>query len=67
MNESMTRKVSDMTAGELRVLIHQCVMEIIDPDYGLELREDVKEQLHESVQKSDAIPLSQVRKDFGMQ
>jgi hypothetical protein len=37
-NIVLTKKVSDMTAGELRDLIRDTVSSVIDPDYNLELR-----------------------------
>ena len=36
------KKVSDMTVKELKTLIKDTVQELIDPDYGLELRPEVE-------------------------
>ena len=33
------KKVSDLTVGELKSLIRDTIHEVIDPDYGLELRD----------------------------
>jgi hypothetical protein len=42
------KKVGDMTAIELKNLIKDTLLEVIDPDYGLELRAEVEEGLIES-------------------
>jgi hypothetical protein len=44
-----TKKVSDMTAGELRELIQDAVGSMIDPDYGLELRPEIERELQDSL------------------
>ncbi len=36
------RKVSSMTVKELKKLIRDTVLEVIDPDYGFELRPEVE-------------------------
>ena len=43
------RKVSDMTVKELKSLIRDTLQELVDPDYGLELRPEVEESLKRSV------------------
>jgi hypothetical protein len=52
-NVSATKKVSDMTAGELRDLIHDTIYSIIDPDYGLELRPEFEQELRESLAQKE--------------
>ena len=42
------KKISDMTVKELKELIKDTVLEVIDPDYGLELRPEVEKELLES-------------------
>ena len=42
------KKISDMTVRELKKLIKDTVLEVIDPDYGLELRPEVEKELRES-------------------
>lgn len=64
------KKVSDMTAGELQELIRGTVLELIDPDYGLELRPDVEEELRESMkQKAEGkgITLDEVKRKLGIE
>ena len=41
------KKISDMTASELKKLIKDTVLEVIDPDYGFELRPEVEKELLE--------------------
>jgi hypothetical protein len=48
-----TKKVSDMTAGELRDLIQDTVGSMIDPDYGLELRPEIERELQESLAQKE--------------
>ena len=54
-----------MTVRELKKLIKDTVLEIIDPDYGLELRPEVEKELRESLkQKENGIPLETVTKEY---
>ena len=44
-------KVKDLTIDELEYLIEQKILELLgDPDSGLELREEFKEELKERLQ-----------------
>lgn len=43
-----TKKVGDMTTIELKNLIKDTLFEVIDPDYGLELRAEVEKELIKS-------------------
>jgi len=55
------KKISDMTVKELKKLIKDTVLEVIDPDYGLELRPEVEKELRESMKrKGKGIPLETV-------
>ncbi len=51
-------KVSDLTVEELRTIVQETVretlLEILDPDYGLEVREELLEELRESVERVNA-------------
>lgn len=63
------KKVSDMTVGELKSLIRDAINELIDPDYGLELRHEVEESLRESMkqmERGEGIPLEEVKKQLGL-
>lgn len=64
------KKISDMTAGELRILIRETIQEIIDPDYGLQLRPEVEDSLLESMEQKRqgrGIPLEEVKRQLGLQ
>lgn len=63
-------KVADLSTDELKQLIEEVVEEklrqFLDPDYGLELREDFVKALEESIRSKDRIPLEEVKKKIGM-
>lgn len=61
------KKVSEMTVGELKTLIRNTVHEVIDPDYGLELRQEVEEALRKSVKSKKRTPVEKVAEDLGLQ
>jgi hypothetical protein len=51
-------KVADLTPEELRTLVRESVAEALeellgDPDEGLELKEEVKEQLRRSLDQAE--------------
>ncbi len=63
------RKITDMTVGELKGLIRNTVLELIDPDYGLELNPEVEEELRESLKQKksgEGTPLEEVKKQLGL-
>lgn len=47
------KKVSDMTIGELKALIRETIYELLDPDYGLELRPEFENELRESIKQKE--------------
>lgn len=59
------KKVSDMTVGELKTLIMDVVKEAIDPDFGLELRPEIKKELMESLQSKERIPIEDIAEKLG--
>ena len=62
------KKISDMTVRELKKLIKDTALEVIDPDYGLELRPEVEKELLESKKKKKkGIPLETVVKELGLE
>ena len=62
------KKISDMTASELKKLIKDTVLEVIDPDYGFELRQEVEKELLKSKRKKEkGIPLETVIKELGLE
>lgn len=60
------KKVSDMTVGELKTLIMDVVKEAIDPDYGLELRPEIKKELMESLRSKERTPVEDVAEKLGL-
>jgi len=66
--KKIDKKVGDMTIRELKKLIKDTVLEVIDPDYGLELRPEVEKELLESKKKKKkGIPLETVVKELGLE
>jgi hypothetical protein len=53
MEIAADKKVADITLGELKELIREVILETIDPDYGLELRDEVLEALQESFEQKN--------------
>lgn len=60
------RKISEMTVGELKSVIRDTVLELLDPDYGLELREDFISKLESSISTPERIPFDTVKKKLGL-
>lgn len=63
------KKITDMTVGELKTLIRDTVLELLDPDYGLELRPEVEEELRESLkqkERGEGIPFEEAKKKLGL-
>lgn len=63
------KKVADITLGELKELIREVILETIDPDYGLELRDEVLEALQESFEqkaRGEGIPLEEAQNRLGL-
>lgn len=60
------RRVSDMTIGELKSLIRDTIVELIDPDYGLELRPEAEEALRRSLKSKKRTPVEKVAADLGL-
>ncbi|NES20846.1 MAG: hypothetical protein F6K41_18410 [Symploca sp. SIO3E6] len=68
-------QVKDMTVDELKDLIRQTIAETLeelldDPDSGLELKEEVRQQLIESQKRRQAgvrgVPAEEVAKKLGL-
>jgi hypothetical protein len=47
----MDKKISDLTVGEFKYLMKEIISENLDVDKGLELRDEVKEELKEYISK----------------
>lgn len=65
-----TVKAADLGADELKELISKIIEEkfrdIIDPDCGLELREDFVQVLETSIASKERIPFDDVKKKPGL-
>jgi hypothetical protein len=69
INIASDKKVGDITVRELRELVREIVVEIIGPDYGLELRDEVIEALRESWEqkkRGEGIPLEKAKNKLGV-
>lgn len=58
-------KVADLTKEEFKMLIGEVIEEklrkLLDPDFGLELREDFIEKLESSIASKERIPFEEVK------
>ncbi len=64
-------KVTDLTIDELKKLIREAVDEklkeiLLDPDNGLELRDEMEQRLKASLASKERIPLEEVKKRLGL-
>jgi len=60
------KKVGDMTVKELKSLIRDTLQELIDPDYGLDLRPEVEESLKRSIKSKKRISVEKVASELGL-
>jgi hypothetical protein len=63
------KKVSDMTVGELQDIIRATIQEAVDPDCGLELRDEFISEILESkksIERGEGVPLEDVKKQLGL-
>ncbi|MFN3533711.1 MAG: hypothetical protein ACK41Q_14610 [Candidatus Brocadia sp.] len=63
-------KVADLTTEEFKELISKTIeekfRELIDPDLGLELREDFIQALEASIASKERIPFKDIKKKLGL-
>lgn len=63
-------KVADLSKEEFKELLNEVIeeklRELIDPDFGLELREDFIEKLEASIASKERIPFEDVKKRLGL-
>ncbi len=59
-------KIGDMSKEELELLVERKILEILgDPDYGLDLREEIKEKLKDRLKEPTRITHKEVMERFG--
>lgn len=63
-------KVADLTKEEFKMLIGEVIEEklrkLLDPDFGLELREDFIEKLESSIASKERISFEEVKARLGL-
>lgn len=64
-------KIADLTTEELKSIIREVMEEkikefLVDPDYGLELREEIEKRLTDSLTSKERISLEEVKKRLGL-
>jgi len=67
----MKLKIADLTPEELREILREVIEEklkefLFDPDYGLELREEIEERLMASLASKERVSLEEVKKRLGL-
>jgi len=60
------KKVGDMTVSEFKSLMRDTIHEIIDPDYGLELKPEVKASLIKSLKSKKRTSVEKVAGELGL-
>jgi hypothetical protein len=60
------KKVGDMTVRELKSLIKDSIYEVVDPDYGLELRPEVAASLKKSLKSKKRTSVEKVAAELGL-
>ena len=60
------KRISDMTVKEFKSLIRDTITELIDPDYGLELRPEVEKALRKSLKSKKRTPAEKVAAKLGL-
>jgi len=65
--EGKKLKIADLTTEELKSIIREVMEEkfkefLVDPDYGLELREEIEKRLTDSLTSKERISLEEVKK-----
>ncbi len=63
-------KVADLSTDELKELIGKVIeekfRELVDPDYGLELKDDFVQALDASIASKERTPFGEVKKRLGL-
>jgi hypothetical protein len=63
-------KVIDLSKEEFKELLSEIIeekfRELLDPDYGLELREEFAQKLELSIASKERIPFEEVKRKLGL-
>ena len=62
-------RVGDMTPDELKTFVRDTVLELVDPDAGLELRPEVAESLKQTARqktRGEGVSLSEAKRRLGL-
>ncbi len=59
-------KAGDLSVEELKALIREVLLEIMDPDYGLEVKPEVEEKLRESMKARERYSVEEVTRELGL-
>ncbi|MBI3753255.1 MAG: hypothetical protein HY266_04315 [Deltaproteobacteria bacterium] len=63
-------KIADLDKEEFKIFIGEIIeeklKELLDPDFGLELREEFAKRLETSIASKQRIPFEDVKKKLGM-
>lgn len=63
-------KVTDLSKEEFKELLSDIIekkfRELLDPDYGLELREEFAQKLELAIASKERIPFEEVKKKLGL-
>lgn len=60
------KKVGDITVRELKSLIRDSIYEVVDPDYGLELRPEAEALLKKSLKSKKRTSVEKVATELGI-
>ncbi len=63
------KKITELTVSDLKTLIRDVLSDLIDPDYGLELRPEAEKELRDSMkqkERGEGLPLQEVKKRLGL-
>ncbi len=59
-------RVGDLSVEELKALIKEVLLEVMDPDYGLELRPEVEKALLESLDSRERYSLEEGARELDL-
>ena len=60
------KKIGDMTVKEFKSLLRDSIHEVVDPDYGLELKPEVATSLIKSLKSKQRTSVEKVAGELGL-